>query len=302
MKNQLHTDQTIPKIKNENRDKLLADLPVTEYQFNLAGISTAVLIGGEGQPVILLHGPGETSAWWMGVIPKLVETHQVIVPDLPGHGASKINDSLKADLVFSWLNELTEKICDVPPILVGNILGGSIAARFAVNHGDQISHLVLVNSLGLSKFRPAPFFAFGLIRFMLRPTKKNFNRFLPQCMYDVDNLKSRMGEKWEPFLAYNLECARSSDRKKAVRVLMNQMGIPKIPSADLQQITIPVSLIWGRHDRANKLQIAMDASEQYGWPLYIIEEARDDPKLEQPEKFINALYKILNTEEVNYAD
>ena len=54
------------------------------------GIETAVLEGGEGPPIVLLHGPGEFAAKWLRVIPALVEGHRVIAPDLPAHGASGV--------------------------------------------------------------------------------------------------------------------------------------------------------------------------------------------------------------------
>ena len=63
-------------------------MPVTERRIELEGIPTAVLEGGAGPPVVLLHGPGEFAAKWFAVIPELVATHRVIAPDLPGHGAS----------------------------------------------------------------------------------------------------------------------------------------------------------------------------------------------------------------------
>jgi hypothetical protein len=44
------------------RDRLLAGLPMNDKRLELAGISTAVLEGGAGSPVVLLHGPGEFSA------------------------------------------------------------------------------------------------------------------------------------------------------------------------------------------------------------------------------------------------
>lgn len=293
MKTQLNIGQK-KSVENRSRDLLLAAIPAVEHRFYLAGVDTAVLISGDGPPVILLHGPGESSLWWMRVIPSLAGTHRVIVPDLPGQGESKVNsDSLNTNLVFQWLSELILQTCPSPPVLVGNILGGSIGARFAINHGEEVGKLVLVNSLGLGKFRPAPGFAFGLFRFMIWPTEKNFNRFFPQCMYDVDGLKSQMGELWEPFVAYNLECACDKERSNAMNFLMKKLGIPKIPLDDLTRVDVPTFLIWGRHDRANKLQVAEKASRRFGWPLQIIEETRDDPKLERPEEFVQALYTIL---------
>src|SRR5262245_23950529 len=66
--------------------ELIAELPVKERRLELAGISTAILEGGSGAPVVLLHGPMGCAAHWKGVIPELAATHRVVVPDLPGHG------------------------------------------------------------------------------------------------------------------------------------------------------------------------------------------------------------------------
>jgi len=71
------------------RERLLAGIPVKERRLRLAGVSTAVLEGGDGPPVVLLHGPGANAAHWLRVIPGLVATHRVVAPDLPGQGASK---------------------------------------------------------------------------------------------------------------------------------------------------------------------------------------------------------------------
>src|SRR5699024_10700614 len=293
----LSTEQYQQRITtNENRKKLLEGLSISEHLINLAGISTAVLVGGQGPPVILLHGPGETSLWWMRVIPKLVKTHRVIVADLPGLGASSIDsDKLNTDLVFGWLSELIEQTCPTPPTLVGNILGGSIAARFAATSQQQTSQLVLVDALGLGKFRPAPSFAFRLFSFMFWPNEKNFNRFFPHCMYNVDDLRNAIGDKWDPFVAYNLDCARDKARSDALQWLMKTLGSPKISDKELQKIDVPTALIWGRQDKANKLKIAEAVSQKYGWPLHVIEETRDDPKLERPEAFVDTLNVVLSS-------
>lgn len=285
---------------NKNRSFLLSKIPVRENRYTAAGLSTVVLEGGGGNPVILLHGPGESSLWWMRILPDLIKTNFVIVPDLPGHGASG-SDAEATDESFlsAWLEEVIETSCSSAPVLVGHILGGSIAARFSVNHGNRIEKLVLVNSLGLAKFRPSPGFAFGLIRFMIRSTEKNYLRFLHHCMFDSIELQSEMGEDWEPFLNYVLDCAQNQNQKAVLRRMMKQVGIPKIPSQDLAAISVPTELIWGRHDLANKLHIARAASKRYGWPLHIIENTRDDPKLEQPRAFLKTLYTAMNLSHVH---
>jgi pimeloyl-ACP methyl ester carboxylesterase len=70
---------------------------------------------------------------------------------------------------------------------------------------------------------------------------------------------------------------------------------PPIPPAELSRIAVPTTLIWGRHDMATPLQVAEEASVRYGWPLHVIEDAADDPPIEQPEAFLRALHTALET-------
>jgi hypothetical protein len=110
------------------RERLLTGMPVTERRLELAGVSTAVLEGGDGPPVVLLHGASEFAACWMRVVPDLVRIRRVVVPDLPGHGASAVTgDPPDAGRVAAWLGQLIERACPSPPALVGHGLGGAIA-------------------------------------------------------------------------------------------------------------------------------------------------------------------------------
>ena len=94
------------------RERLLAGLPVTERHVEAAGIATVALEGGDGPPVLLLHGPAGSAAHWMRVIPDLVTAHRVVAPDLPGHGASGMPDApLDGDRMIAWLGELIERTC-----------------------------------------------------------------------------------------------------------------------------------------------------------------------------------------------
>jgi pimeloyl-ACP methyl ester carboxylesterase len=271
------------------REQLLEGIPVTERRLDLAGVSTAVLEGGDGPPVVLLHGPGESAANWMRVLPDLVTTHRVVAPDLPAHGASGMPDGpLDAERVLGWLDELIERTCASPPVLVGHVLGGAIAARFAIDRGDRLCRLVLVDALGLARFRPAPRFALTMLGFQARPNERTYNRFMRQCSFDLDGLREEMGERWEPFVSYNVDSARGPGAKAAGR-LMRGLGLPRLPPEDLERIAVPTTLIWGRHDRALRLRIAEAASGRYGWPLHVIEDCADDPPRDQPEAFLRAL-------------
>ena len=69
--------------------------------------------------------------------------------------------------------------------------------------------------------------------------------------------------------AYSLERARGPGAKIAGR-LFRAFGIPRNPPDDLARIAVPTTLIWGRHDRANRLRIAPDASARHGWLLHVM--------------------------------
>ena len=192
---------------------------------------------------------------------------------------------LDADRVLAWLDELIERTCPSPPVLVGLVLGGAIAARFAIDRGDRLDRLVLLVGAGLGRFRPAPKFA--LLRrtsFQARRAART-DRFLRRCTVDLDGVRDQMGERWEPFVSYNLDLARAPSTKAAGR-LFRALGVPRIPQEDLARIAVPTTLIWGRHDLALRLPVGEAASARYGWPLHVIEDAGDDPAIEQPEAFL----------------
>ena len=276
------------------RERLLAGLPVTERRLEPAGIPTAVLEGGEGPPLVLLHGPGESGAKWLRVIPQLVESHRVVAPDLPAHGASAVpEEEVDDERIGDWLAELTGQTCSSPPTVVGHVLGGAIAARFAARRPTLLSRLVLVDSLGLARFRPKPRFALTMMAFLARPSERSYERFMRQCSYDLDGLREEMGERWDPFVAYNLQGAKNSPGSKAVGRMMRKLGTPRIPEEELARIDVPTCLIWGREDRANRVRIAERVSERYGWPLHAIDDCADDPARDKPEEFVKALRACL---------
>ncbi|HEX2028028.1 MAG TPA: alpha/beta fold hydrolase [Nitriliruptorales bacterium] len=276
------------------RSRLIAAAPLTERREVLAGISTNVMEGGEGPPMILLHGQGEYWAVWLTVVRDLVRTHRVIVADLPGHGDSlDVDGKLDTDTVLRWVDELIGATCDAPPVLVGHLLGGAIGARYAVEHGDRLARLVLVDTMGLSWFRPKLQFAVPMVRFVAKPTAESRDRLFNECFVDFDQAGERFGDVWDDLLDYALDRAQIPENRAALRSLMPRVGVPPISSGDLAAITVPTTLIHGRFDLQVPLKAAERASQRYGWPLHVIDGARTDPAAEQPEAFIRALRRAL---------
>lgn len=277
------------EVSSDARRRLLSAMPVTERRLELAGISTAVLEGGEGSPLVLLHGPAGNAAHWMRMIPALIRTHRVIAPDLPGHGASATFDGkLDVPRVLAWLAELIEQTSEAPPVLVGHLLGGAIVARLASEQRAQLAGLVLVDTFGLSEFAPLPEFGAAVEAFLAAPTRSSHRALWRYCAHDFDRLERTLGERWQDYEDYALERARSTSFRDRLSTLLNLFG-QELTIPQLQRIAVPTALVWGRHDLATPLSVAEAASTRLGWPLHVIENANDDPPFEQPEALVSVL-------------
>lgn len=278
------------------RQRLVGAMPLTERHEVLGGVPTSILEGGEGPPMVLLHGQGEFFGVWMQVIEPLHRSHRLVVVDLPGHGESGVPDErLDADIMLRWVDELINATCDQPPVVVGHLLGGAVAARYAVEHSGRLSHLVLVDTMGLAWFRPSPKFAIPMLGFLARPTERSRDRLFHQCFVDFDAVGEGYGEHWDDLRDYALDRARTSANQAALRALMPRLGVPPIPQDELDRITVPTTLVHGRHDLQVPLRAAQRASERHGWPLHVVEGVRDDPAAERPAAFVDALRRALNS-------
>jgi pimeloyl-ACP methyl ester carboxylesterase len=112
-------------------------------------------------------------------------------------------------------------------------------------------------------------------------------------VFDVAALRRRLGGQWMDIKAYNLDRMRAPGRLAALRAFMEQFGVPAIPAETLAHIPVATTLIWGRNDRVIPVAVAEDASRRLGWELHVIDEAGNEPLIEQPDAFLKALRPAL---------
>ena len=288
-----------PGSSSRHLAQLLDALPVTDRRLDVAGTSTPVLEGGTGAPIILLHGIGGFAEEWACALPKLVSSHRVVVPDLPGLGRSGLgNTALDAASIVEWLRLLIDQTCDEPPTLVGHSLGGGIAARFAIAHPDMIRHVVLEDSSSLGRFRPAPGLVVAIMRFGARPTRANHERFLRQVLFDPERAAAEWGDRWSASEGYDIELAADKSVSKATGQLVRRIAARRIPQEQLASIKVSVALIWGTGDRLMRFTIGERAAQAFDWPLYPIEECGHGPHIERPGAFIEALEMAMAPREI----
>jgi pimeloyl-ACP methyl ester carboxylesterase len=271
------------------RQRLLAGAGVTEQRLRLAGGSTAVLEAGDGPPLVLLQGGIECGGvYWAPVIPALAERHRVIAPDVPGLGESEPVARLDAAAFNSWLNALLRETCEEKPTLVAHSLDGSLAARFAAAHGDLLRRLVIYAAPGIGPYRMPLGLRVVAIRFMLRPTARNAERFDRWAFFDFDQVRERDPGWFEAFSAYMRARAAVPHVKRSMRQLI-KAGTKQVPDTELRRIAVPATLLWGRHDRFVPLALAEVASARLDWPLHVIDDAGHAPHIERPGAFVDAL-------------
>lgn len=91
--------------------------------------------GGEGRPLVLLHGAGRTLADWAAVAPLLAARHRVLAVDLRGHGRSP-SGPWNFPAVLGDLEATLEEHGIPGALPVGHSLGGMIAVQYALAHPD----------------------------------------------------------------------------------------------------------------------------------------------------------------------
>jgi haloacetate dehalogenase len=108
----------------------------------------ACSIGGEGPPLLLLHGFPQTRAMWAPIAPALAKTHTVICPDLPGYGASAKPQDLAAYSFRAMAREMLAMMDSLGHAtfdLVGHDRGARVAHRLALDAPDRVTTLTLMD-------------------------------------------------------------------------------------------------------------------------------------------------------------
>lgn len=116
---------------------------------SIAGVKTELVTSGRGKPLLFLHG-GEGLEACRPVIDLLAKDFSVTAASHPGFGGTDLPDGYSTvdDLAYFYLDLMDERrIADA--VVVGCSLGGWIAAEIAVKTTASISHLVLVDPVGV---------------------------------------------------------------------------------------------------------------------------------------------------------
>lgn len=256
------------------------------------GLKTAYFEAGRGEPVVLLHGGAAAGGLkWAGVVAPLAARFRVVVPDLPGYGMS---DKPRApyDRAFytSWLRGFLDAVGVERASLVGNSLGGAVAAQSALENPARVSRLVLVDAAGCGAFRPSPGLALSLLAYQFAPAR------LTAALFARHNLRVPLRRPDPALLAladYGVAVQRTRGANRAF-LRGRAKALEVFGDERLGQIRQPTLLVWGEDDPFFPLAHAERAASLIpDARLRVICGARHVPFLDHPAEFVRALETFL---------
>jgi pimeloyl-ACP methyl ester carboxylesterase len=119
----------------------------SHHTTSVSGIQMHYVIGGQGDPLVLLHGWPQTWYEWRHIMPVLAQNYTVVAPDLRGLGDSSkpfvgYDGNTTAEDIYQLLTQLGlgEKI-----YLVGHDVGAQTAYSYAAVHPNNVSKLVIMD-------------------------------------------------------------------------------------------------------------------------------------------------------------
>lgn len=241
---------------------------------------------GTGAPLILVHGLADDATIWDSVIPALSARFRVIALDQIGFGHSdkpllNYRVSTFVDFLDGFLTEL--KIEHVS--LIGNSLGGWVAAAFALVHPGRIERLVLSDAAGYAALAktmdPRAVSALRLasredIRY-LGPLTFHDKRFYQ----DVD-------------LAFK-QRVTAGDGYTVGRLLDSMIRGDDTLDNRLNVINRPTLILWGRDDKLIPLTFGERFHQEItNSRLQIIDNCGHMPQVECPDQFVTAVLQFFN--------
>src|SRR5207302_5187269 len=117
------------------------------------GVETYVVDAGDGPPVLLIHGYGDTADGWRRVVPGLLDSgHRVIAIDIPPFGRSGDPRTRKLiDFYKPFFPELLQRLEVDRTTVIGHSLGGAIALHLTLDRPELVERLGLVAPAGPGK-------------------------------------------------------------------------------------------------------------------------------------------------------
>ena len=284
-----------------------------EMDVDLGGPVHYADYGGQGSPLVLLHGLGGSRLNWMAVAPALAARHRVFALEYLGHGLTPLAGR-KANLAGHrrLIDAFIEKVVGEPAVLVGNSTGGHLAIVEAALRPEQVAGLVLVDPavpipVGPTSLPPTaalavtPLLFRGLGEAMMMATARRTTSEM--IVYQTLRLVAPdITRIPEDVVAAHLEAhrARHGNREANLAFLQTarSLAFANLRRGEfyrkVRQVQAPTLVVQGENDRLVPLRAIRRLLEvRPDWDLHLFPGLGHVPMMEDPSGFIEVVLRWL---------
>ena len=243
-----------------------------ERLYERRGARIRTFEGGEGPPLLLVHGLGG-AAWNFSELAPLLPGRRLIVPDLPGHGASS---PLPAPSLTGFADVLSqifeEQLLDEPADVLGHSMGGVVALRLAERHPTLVRSLVLAAAAGISSSTRLAEITIALTG-IIQPGRIAGRRV--GLVARSRRLRRLVFEGFEVANADLLTERAVHGFLRGPTLHTDALGaglalVADDPREDLDRVRCPVLILWGARDKQVPLDDGFEYARRLGAPLRVI--------------------------------
>jgi len=253
---------------------------------------------GDEEPVVLVHGLGGQWQNWLENIPRLAQERRVLALDLPGFGLTP--EPADGEISIPGYGRCVDSFCDKLGLgqvaLVGNSMGGYVAAEVAIQFPQRVSRLTLVSAAGISSADTlqAPILTFGRVATALAANTMARHRQLaarPITRHMSLLLVARHPRLLKADLAYEgfFKGAGKDGFDDALRASLNYDFRDRLPD-----VKVPTLIVWGEKDSiipvrdADEFERLIDDSRKV-----VMRDTGHIPMAERPNTFNDLLLDFL---------
>jgi len=257
-------------------------------------------VAGTGPGLLLLHGSGPGVNGWSnfgGNLGVFGEHFRTVFPDQPGFGKSymPVIDRAYAEISAAAIVRLLDHLGLDQVHVLGNSMGGRVAAELALAHPDRVGRLVMMGpgGLGVNTLAPAPPEGMKrLFAFNQEPTRERLMEWLTSMVSDPKTLTEDLIDQRFANVQQPGAVEWSQEFFKALNNPAFQGPVPLW--ARSSHITQPTLLTWGRDDRVVPLEnVLMPLRQMPNVELHVFSHCGHWAMIERKEDFERVVLEFL---------
>lgn len=258
--------------------------------------------GGDGPPLVCVHGLAGSAMNWVGVAPQLAAHYHVLALDMRGFGRTPLGPGTRLRDNQRLLNMFIREVAGTPATLVANSMGGLVAVRQAASNPETVQSLVLVDpALPYRGARPFDLSMFALGLVMLTPVvgarlmsrragRLGAERLIRSALALTCADPGRVpDEVVRAQVEVEIERQMSLRTQRALIQAARSLLSVLFRGVDLKtygRLKAPVLIIHGQRDRLVPVDISLAIARRFGWTIEVLPEVGHVPMMETPDDFV----------------